>query len=62
MQKQKRTPSEDEVRLSPSVDRDTWKRLKRLADDQNRSLNDLLYEWITEKLRSLDPPQTCSAG
>jgi hypothetical protein len=61
MQKQKRTPSEDEVRLSPSVDRDTWKRLKRLADDQNRSLNDLLYEWITEKLRELEGPKGCAA-
>ncbi len=47
---QKRTPTQSDVKLSPSVSREVWKRLKDLAGDQNRSLNDLLNQWITEKL------------
>jgi hypothetical protein len=50
----KRTPGTDDVKLSPSVDRDTWKRLKDLAAEQNRSLNDLLNEWITDRLRQIE--------
>lgn len=49
MRKRTPNPTED-VRLSATVDRTTWERLKQLAIQQNRSLNDLLNEWIREKL------------
>ena len=51
----KRTPTHDDVKLSPSVSRPTWERLKALATQQNRSLNDLLNEWIEERVAKLAP-------
>lgn len=50
----KRTPNPDDVKLSATVDRATWEQLKNLAARQNRSLNDLLNEWISDKLRQPD--------
>lgn len=47
---QKRTPQPDDVKLTVSVERDVWRKLTDIAKDQNRSLNDLLNQWIKERL------------
>jgi hypothetical protein len=59
---QKRIPQPDDVKLSPSVPRSTWERLKSLALQQNRSLNDLLNEWIEEKLAADQPEEGKKGG
>jgi hypothetical protein len=57
---QKHTPQPDDIKLSATVSRDVWERLKALATQQRRSLNDLLNEWIAEKLElpSKSEPQS----
>lgn len=55
---QKRTPQPGDVKLSVSVNPAVWRMLRDLATEQRRSLNDLLNEWIEEKLglASKTPP------
>lgn len=43
----------DAIKLTVVLDAATWKRLKDLATEQRRSLNDLLNEWIE---KGLAPP------
>jgi predicted DNA-binding protein len=54
---QKRTTHPTDMRLSLSVPLAVWERLKGLSTREKRSMNDLLNEWINERLERLDREQ-----
>jgi hypothetical protein len=56
----KRKPQENDIKLTVTVDRDLWLWLKDRANQETRSLNDLLNEWIEERRKATAQPQSAS--
>jgi hypothetical protein len=54
---QRRKASPDDIKVSLHVSPGVWERLRLLATQQRRSLNDLLNEWIAEKLELQSKPE-----
>jgi hypothetical protein len=55
--KRRRNTSPDDMHISVTVSPAVWEQLRHLATKQRRSLNDLLNEWIAEKLELQSKPE-----